>query len=248
MTITIQAEKRDSFGKNANRRLRMKGRVPAILYGGSVASVPLVLEKKDVVRILKTETRENTLFKVSFGDEMRDAMIRELQIDPVSDELIHADLVQIAMDKVIRVTVPIVPKGEAVGVKTEGGFVDFVTREIEVDCLPKNIPERIEIDISGLHLHQSVKVESVTPPEGVHFVSDPATVLVLISLPHKEEEFPGEKPEEVVAEEGKEPEVIKKERAAEEPEAEGKAKEKGKEKEKEKDKDKGKEKGKGKEK
>jgi large subunit ribosomal protein L25 len=232
MTITIQAEKRESFGKNANRQLRMKGRVPAVLYGQSVTNVPLAIEKKDVVRIMKTESRENTLFKVAFSGELRDAMIKDLQIDPVSDELIHADLVQIAMDKVIRVTVPIVPKGEAVGVKTEGGFVDFVTREVEVDCLPKDIPERIEIDISGLHLHQSVKIESVTPPEGVRFVNEPGTVLVLISLPHKEEEaLPGEKPEEVLAEEGsKEPELIKKERAAEEPEAEGKAKEKGKEK------------------
>ncbi len=239
MTITIQAEKRESFGKNANRRLRKAGRVPAILYGGPGASVPLALEKKDVVRILKTESRENTLFKIGFGDETRDAMIRELQIDPVSDELIHADLVQIAMDKIIRVTVPIVPKGEAVGVKTEGGFVDFVTREVEVDCLPKDIPERIEIDISGLHLHQSVKIEAVPPPEGVRFVNEPGTVLVLISLPHKEEEaVAGEKPEEALAEEGKEPELIKKERAAEEPEAEGKGKEKGKEKPKEKGKEK----------
>jgi large subunit ribosomal protein L25 len=213
MTITIQAEKRETFGKNANRRLRKQGRVPAILYGESAAAVPLVLDKKDVVRILKTETRENTLFQVGFGGEVRDAMIRELQIDPVSDELIHADLIQIAMDKIIRVTVPILPKGEAVGVKTEGGFVDFVTREVEVDCLPKDIPERIEIDISDLHLHQSIKLETVTPPSGVRFAGDPGTVLVLISLPHKEEEFPGEKPEEVVAEEGKEPEVIKPERA-----------------------------------
>ena len=206
MTITIQAEKRETFGKNANRRLRKQGLVPAILYGESMASVPLVLEKKDIVQILKSETRENTLFQVGFGDEVRDAMIKELQIDPVSDELIHADLVQIAMDKLIKVTVPIVPKGEAVGVKTEGGFVDFVTREIEVDCLPKDIPERIEIDITDLHLHQSVKVENVTPPEGVRFVSEPGTVLVLISLPHKEEEeFPGEKPEEAAAEDARSP-------------------------------------------
>jgi len=238
MTITIQAERRSTFGKNANRRLRAQGRVPAILYGGAVASVPLVLDKKDIVRIMKTEARENTLFKVGFGGEVRDAMIKELQVDPVSDELIHADLVQIAMDKIIRVTVPILPKGEAVGVKTEGGFVDFVTREIEVDCLPKDIPERIEIDVTDLHLHQSIKMEAVTPPPGVKFIGDPGTVLVLISLPHKEEEFPGEKPEEAVAEEGQEPEVIKKERAAEEPEAEAKGKEKGKEKEEKKGKEK----------
>ena len=238
MTITIQAEKREQFGKNANRRLRADGRIPAVLYGGAVANVPLAIDKKDIIRIMKTEARENTLFKVGFAGELRDAMIKELQVDPVSDELIHADLVQIAMDKVLRVTVPIVPKGEAYGVKNEGGFVDFVTREIEVDCLPKDIPERLEIDISGLHLHQSVKVEAVTPPEGVKIVNDPSTVLVLISLPHKEEEFPGEKPEEVVAEEGKEPEVIKKERAAEEPETEGKGKDKAKEKPKEKGKEK----------
>ena len=129
---------------------------------------------------------------------------------------------------------PSLPKGEAFGVKTEGGFVDFITREVEIECLPKDIPDRIEIDISGLHLHQSVKVESITPPPGVRLISDPGAVLVLISLPHKEEEPAGEKPEEIVAEEGKEPEVIKKERAAEEPEEEGKAKEKEKGKGKEK--------------
>ena len=240
MTITIKAEKRDAFGKNANRRLRTRGFVPAILYAESVSSVPLALEKKDVIRIMKTETRENTIFKVEFGAELRDVMIKELQVDPATDRLMHVDLIQIAMNKLIKVTVPIVPKGESVGVKTEGGFVDFITREVEVECFPKDIPDRIEIDISGLHLHQSLKVESITAPPGVRLINEPGTVLVLISLPHKEEEFPGEKPEEVVAEEGKEPEVIKKERAPEEPEEEGKAKEKEKEKEKTKEKEKGK--------
>jgi large subunit ribosomal protein L25 len=246
MTITIKAEKRETFGKNASRQLRKQGFVPAILYAESVSSVPLALDKKDIIRIMKMETRENTIFQVGFNAELRDVMIKELQVDPVTDQLLHADLIQIAMDKLIRVTVPIVPKGEAFGVKTEGGFVDFVTREVEIECLPKDIPDRFEIDISGLHLHQSLKVESITAPPGVRFISEPGAVLVLISLPHKEEEFPGEKPEEVVAEEGKEPELIKKERAAEEPEEDGKAK--GKEKEKEKEKEKGKEKGKGKEK
>lgn len=158
MTITIKAEKREAFGKNASRQLRMRGFVPAILYAESVSSVPLALDKRDIIQIMKTETRENTIFKVMFDAELRDAMIKELQVDPVTDQLIHADLIQIAMDKLIRVTVPIVPKGEAFGVKTEGGFVDFVTREVEIECLPKNIPDRIEIDISGLHLHQSLKI------------------------------------------------------------------------------------------
>jgi len=106
-----------------------------------------------------------------------------------------------------------------VGVKTEGGFIDFVTREVEVECLPRDIPENLSIDISELHVNQSYKVENMAIPAGVRVISEPGTVLVLVSVPHKEEEFPGEKPEEVVAEEPKEPEVIKKERAEkEEPE------------------------------
>ena len=110
-------------------------------------------------------------------------------------------------------------RGEPVGVKTEGGFTDFATREVEVECLPKDIPENIVIDISDLHIHQSFKVENMVPPAGVRVITDPGTVLLIVSMPHKEEEFPGEKPEEVVAEEPKEPEVIKKERAEkEEPE------------------------------
>lgn len=213
MTMTITAEKRDAFGKNVNRRLRKEGRLPAILYGEKAANVPLALNKIDIITIMKSDTRENTIFRVGFGDDVRDAMIKELQIDPVTDELIHADLIQIAMDKVIRITVPIVSKGESLGVKNEGGFVDFLMREVEVECLPKNIPDRIVIDISGLKLHQSLKVENVQAPEGVRFVNEPGTVLLMISLPHKEEEaLPGEKTEAVGSEE-KEPEVIKKERA-----------------------------------
>jgi large subunit ribosomal protein L25 len=135
------------------------------------------------------------------------------------------------MDKPIRVTVPVVHSGEPVGVKTEGGFVDFVTREVEVECLPRDIPESLGIDIAELHINQSFKAGAMTVPAGVKVLTDPNTVLVLVSLPHKEEEaFPGEKPEgEVAAEEPKEPEVIKKERA-EKGEEEGAEKKKEKEK------------------
>ena len=221
MTITIKAEKREGFGKNECRRLRKKGLVPAILYGEAVENVPLVLDKKDIVQILKSDTGENTIFKVAFASQVRDAMIKEMDMDPVDDTLLHLDLIQIAMDKAIRITVPIVHTGDPIGVKTEGGFIDFVTRTVDIECLPKDIPDSLQIDISGLHMHQSFKAESLALPPGVKLLSEPGTVLVLISVPHKEEEFPGEKPEEAV-EEAKEPEVIKKERAAEE--AEEKAK------------------------
>ncbi len=221
MNIVVKTEKRQGLGTNASRRLRAQGFVPAVLYGESMETLPLVLSKKDIVQILRQESGENTIFKVAVDADAYDAMIKEMQVDPATDELLHVDLIRISMDKPIKVTVPVVHSGEPVGVKTEGGFVDFVTREIEVECLPRDIPESLGIDISELHINQSFKVQGMTAPAGVKVLTDPNTVLVLISMPHKEEEpFPGEKPEgEVAAEEPKEPEVIKKERAEkEEPE------------------------------
>jgi len=215
MNIVVKSEKRQGLGTNASRRLRAQGFVPAVLYGESMESTPLVLSKKDIVQIMRLETGENTIFKVAVDAEAYDAMIKDLQVNPATDELLHVDLIRISMDKPIRVAVPVVHRGEPVGVKTEGGFVDFVTREIEIECLPREIPESLEIDIAELHINQSFKVQGMAIPAGVKVLTDPNTVLVLISMPHKEEEpFPGEKPEgEVAAEEPKEPEVIKKERA-----------------------------------
>ena len=234
MGITIKGEKREVFGKNASRVIRREGKVPAIFYGANTASVPLMVAKTDIIKILKSEAGENTIFKVSFNSESRDAMIKELQVDPVTDELLHVDLYQIAMDKLIRVSVPVVPVGEAVGVKSEGGFVDFMSREVEIECLPKDIPEHIEIDISSLHIHQSVKAEDIKPPEGVEMLTEPDTVLVLIDVPQKEEIIEEVEEEEEVIAEGEEPEVIKKEKEEEEKEEEKKEEkkeEKGKEKE-----------------
>lgn len=221
MNIVVKSEKRQGLGSNASRRLRAQGFVPAVLYGESLEATPVVLSKKDIVQILRLESGENTIFKVAVEGTAYDAMIKELQVDPASDELLHVDLIRISMDKPIKVTVPVVHTGEPVGVKTEGGFVDFVTREVEVECLPRDIPESLSIDISELHINQSYKVAGMAVPAGVKILTDPNTVLILVSMPHKEEEvFPGEKPEgEVAAEEPKEPEVIKKERAEkEEPE------------------------------
>ena len=231
MNLVVKTEKRQGLGTNASRRLRAQGFVPAVLYGESMETMPLVLSKKDIVQILRLESGENTIFKVAVDEDAYDVMIKDLQVDPATDELQHVDLIRIAMDKPIRVTVPVVHHGEPFGVKTEGGFVDFVTREVEVECLPRDIPESLSIDISELHIHQAFKVEAMAVPAGVKVLTDPNTALVLVSLPHKEEEvFPGEKPEgEVAAEEPKEPEVIKKERA-EKGEEEGGEKKKEKEK------------------
>jgi large subunit ribosomal protein L25 len=222
MSFKIKGEKREVFGKNASRRLRRNGMVPVILYGAKEVNVPLTIKKTDIFQILKTETGENTVFEVSFNSETKNAMIKELQKHPVTDEIIHVDLIQIAMDKAVRVSVPVVTVGESIGVKTEGGFVDFITREIELECLPKDIPEHIEIDISNLHLRQSVKVGEVVVPGGVKLVSDPEAILVHIEVPAKEEEIEVEEEEEELIGEEEEPEVIKKEK----PEGEEKEEEK----------------------
>jgi len=217
MSLAFKAEKRDIFGKNASRRIRREGKVPAVLYGAGIECVSLSLSKKDIFTIMKTETRENTIFKINYDAVSQDVMIKEIQKNPATDELFHVDLVQILMDRAIRIAVPLQLMGEAVGVKTEGGFVDFVTREIDVECLPGNIPEFIPVDISGLHLHQSLKMSDLAPLAGVRFIEEPATVIVLIQVPHAEE-VEAKPVEEAVAEEIKEPEVIKKERAEKEEE------------------------------
>lgn len=219
MEIKIKGEMRESFGKNAARRLRREGKVPANLYGTEAKNVALALDKKDIFQILRSESGENTIFKVSYDSKTRDVMIKEVQINPANDELLHVDLILISMDKEIRVMVPFVLIGEAVGVKAEGGFVDFVTREAEIECLPRAIPENIEVDISGLHLHQSVKVEDVPPPEGAKWLSEPETVIAMIHAQAKEEVVvEGVEEEEIISEE-EEPEVIKKEKLEEEEEA-----------------------------
>jgi large subunit ribosomal protein L25 len=225
VSFKIKAEKREIIGKNASRRLRREGMIPAVLYGGGSSNVPLTLKKQDVFMILRSDTGENTVFQVSFDSEIRDVMIKELQRDPVTDEILHADFVHIAMDKVIKVSVPLVSVGEAVGVKTEGGFVDFITREVEVECFPKDIPEHIEIDISGLHLRQSLKAGDITLPEGVKIITSSDTILVLIEVPLKEEEIEVEEEEEEVIAEEEEPEIIGKEKPEKEPKEEEEEKE-----------------------
>lgn len=214
MSLTIKAIRRETMGKNASRRLRRQGQVPAVLYGDGTFNVPLALGKKDIISILKSETGENTIFKVVYDSKSQDAMIKEVQVDPRTDELLHVDLIKISMDKAVRVSVPILLQGEPVGVKAEGGFVDFMTREAEIECLPGDIPENIKVDISPLHLHHTLKMGDIQPPPGVRIISDPTAVVVLISVPRVEEEAAKPAEEEVIAE-PVEPEVIKKEKAEE---------------------------------
>jgi large subunit ribosomal protein L25 len=213
MSLTIKAEKRDAGGKNVARRIRREGNVPAILYGPDVENVSLALSKRDIFDILKTETGANTIFQVAFEKDKLEVMIKDYQQDVTTDELLHVDLFRISMEQEIRVSVPIVLTGDAVGVKAEGGFVESASREVEVECLPKDIPENIEVDISALHLNQSLKIEDLAPVEGVKVLSDPQAMIVLIKAPSVEEEVEEVPEEEEIMAEGEQPEVIKKEKA-----------------------------------
>ncbi len=215
MSVIISAEKREERGKNVARRIRREGRLPAILYGSESDSVPLTLNKKDIFNILKSESGENTIFQVAFQEQKQDVMIKDYQQNVVTDEIQHVDLIRIAMDQAIRVDVPVNLTGDAVGVKTEGGFVDFVTREIEVECLPNDIPEHLDVDITALHLNQSLKVEDLEAIHGVKFTSDPQLVIVMIHSSDVEEVKVEEEDEEIMADEGQ-PQVIKKEKTEEE--------------------------------
>jgi large subunit ribosomal protein L25 len=211
MSSTLQAEKRETRGKNEARRLRASGKIPAVVYGGAEKgkASEIAVDPKVLLRILHSESGVNTLIGLEgIGSGDTRVMVKEYQLDPVTHKLLHVDFYQIAMDRMLTVTVPIVLKGEAKGVKQQGGIVDFVNREIEIETLPGDIPENIAVDVSELMLNQGIRVRDI-PTEGVKWkpVTDGDTMVVhVVAL--KVEEPPAEAA--VVAPGTAEPEVIKK--------------------------------------
>jgi large subunit ribosomal protein L25 len=180
MEATLQAEKRDGRGKNEARRLRAQGRIPAVLYGAEMGkAVEIAVDPKSLLRILHSESGVNTLIGLQLDGGDTRVLVKEYQLDPIGHQLLHADFYQVAMDKMLTVTVPIVLKGEAKGVKQQGGIVDFVNREIQIECLPGDIPENITVDVTELMLNQGVRVRDLIS-EGTKWkpVSDADTMLV----------------------------------------------------------------------
>ena len=192
MDATLDAKKRDGRGKNEARRLRVAGQIPAVVYGTrkdgkAPEGVPVSVDPKEVLRILHSESGANTLISLTLeGGESR-VMVRDYQLDPVTHTLLHADFYQLAMDKAIIVSVPVVVKGEPQGVKQQGGLLDFVTREIQVQCLPTDIPEKIEVDVSELMLHQSIRVRELAESPKWKTITDGETMLVHVVMPKAEE-------------------------------------------------------------
>jgi large subunit ribosomal protein L25 len=193
MDATLEAVKREGRRKNEANRLRASGKIPAVFYGPGKSgkakdAVAVSVDPKAVMRILHSDSGANTLINLKLDGSETRVMLREYQLDPVTHHLIHADFYELAMDKAITVTVPIQVTGEAKGVKQQSGMLDFVTRDIEVECLPTNIPENISIDVSELMLHQAIRVRDLPVDPKWKAVSDPDTMIVHIVMPKVEEE------------------------------------------------------------
>ena len=214
MDTTLQAEKRDGRGKNEARRLRASGRIPAVLYGAEKnEALEIAVDPKVLSRILHSESGVNTLIGLQLEGTDTRVMVKEYQVDPIDHKLLHADFYQVAMDRMLTVTVPIILKGEARGVKQQGGIVDFVHREIEVEVLPGDIPENITVDISELMLNQGIRVRDLSI-EGAKWkpLSEPDMMIVHVVALKVEEEAPAAEAAAVAAAPAApaEPEVIKK--------------------------------------
>ncbi|HVS89657.1 MAG TPA: 50S ribosomal protein L25 [Candidatus Acidoferrum sp.] len=208
--IIVEAAPRAERGKNEARRLRQTGRIPAVLYGGKGNAVTLSVNAKQVGAILRSETGHNTLFQVDLGGKQEPAIFKDWLVDPVTGKLLHVDLQRVAMNVRMRVKVPVHTFGEPAGVKQEGGIFEIVTREVEIECLPADIPAEFKVDVSGLMLGKQLRAGELTMDGAkIKLLTDPDRVLAHVVALRVEEE----KPAEAVAAEAAapaEPEVIKK--------------------------------------
>ncbi|HKQ86318.1 MAG TPA: 50S ribosomal protein L25, partial [Candidatus Acidoferrales bacterium] len=178
-TFTVEGQIRETRGKNAARRTRMTGMVPATLYGARKDAVALAVNAKQIARILRSETGHNTIFTVSVaGGAAEKAMLKDWQVDPLKGVLLHVDLLRIAMDVRMRVRVPVRTFGEPQGVKMQGGIFEMVTREVEIECLPSDIPEEFKVDVSELLIGKQLRAADLPlDPEKIKLVTDPQRVL-----------------------------------------------------------------------
>jgi large subunit ribosomal protein L25 len=213
MEATLHVDTREGRGKNEARRLRAAGRIPAVVYGTEKnTATAIAVDPKMLLRILHSESGVNTLIGLQ-GANLAGGkvLVKEYQLDPIDHKLLHADFYAVAMDKLLTVTVPVLIKGEPKGVKQQGGIVDFVSREIAVECLPADIPEHIDLDISELMLHQGIRVRDL-PKDGKWTAASDPDLMIVHVVPVKVEEAPAADAAAAAALPGAaaEPEVIKK--------------------------------------
>jgi large subunit ribosomal protein L25 len=224
--FNVEGETREIFGKNASRRLRHSGRIPAVVYGGGGPSISLTVDPKAIVRILRSEAGHNSIFTLQIPEKApARVMLRDWQWEPIKGGLMHVDMVRIARDAKLRVRVPIRVTGEPEGVKIQGGVFEFILREVEVECLPDDIPEHITVDVSGLVIGRHLRVSELPVAASVKVLAEAARVVAHVVAP-KAEVAPATEVVEAAATPA-EPELIRKrkpeEEGAEEAKEEGKA-------------------------
>jgi large subunit ribosomal protein L25 len=214
--ILIQAEKRDESGKGVARKLRAAGRIPAIFYAHATESISIDIEAKNFETMLRELGSRSSIIQLDINGNKQMALIRDIQRDPINNEVLHADFYGIAMDKKIDIKVPIKFEGVSVGVKSEGGIQQSILRELEVSCLPTNIPEEIVVNVEDMSIGDSFHVRDIEK-EGIDIITDsnrtivtiiPPTVIKATVTAEEEEEEEGEAVEGAEEEEVKEPEVI----------------------------------------
>jgi large subunit ribosomal protein L25 len=219
--FVVPAESRAESGKNENRRLRSRGMIPGVLYGAGRKPTPVAVSPREIGAILKSASGENTLFDLELGGSRRKVILKECQREPLRGAILHADFYEVALDKPIEVSVHVELVGTPVGVKVEGGIVDFVTRELEIECLPTDIPEKITVDISHLELGKHLRVSELKLGDKLTILAEPDVVIAHVVLPRAEVAAEAEPTAEAApAEAGAaEPEVIRKGKPVEEGEA-----------------------------
>jgi len=208
--LTLEVQRREETGTGPNRRLRKAGLLPAVVYGGGKDPISIQVDQKSIHRLLREVGGENAVFLLKLGgtDQSRHTMVRKIDVDPISRKISHIDFQRIDMTKKVKVQVNIEIVGEALGVRTEEGVLDFISRTIEVECLPDAIPAAIEVDVTDLHTGQHLEVSDLAVPEGVTIVDDLSKVIV--SIGHARVAEVAEEAEEDLLLEGEseQPEVI----------------------------------------
>jgi large subunit ribosomal protein L25 len=187
--VVLEVERRTDTGKNACRRLRARGRIPGNVYGLDRPPFMVAVSPKRIEEVLRLESGVNTIFNLALvgEDRTREAMIKELTRDPLTEAPLHVDFVRVDPKRAIHVRIPIRLIGIATGVKNEGGIVDFVHREVQVECLPALIPEHLDVDVSELHLNQHVSIKDLASTEGVRILDDPEQIVAVVTAPRLEE-------------------------------------------------------------
>ena len=222
--IVVSAKTRADRGKNAAKRLRREGLVPGVVYGGKGENVAVAVDPKALQRVLRSEAGRNSILKLDIANAgSTNAILKSWQVDPIREKFLHADFYRIAMDVAIRVTIPIHVTGEARGVKVDAGILELIMREIEVECLPGDIPERIDVDVTDLGINGALRISDLAAPAKVKILEDADQVVVhVVSVKEEVAAAPGAAApvEGEVAAAPAEPEVMKKGKKEEEAPAE----------------------------